>query len=195
MFSRTSKTQSISLADEFNSFRSKKVKFINEKNNTFSSQELDKPTKNIDISKKPLKNQRKSSFSKEKVASSPNLITLKDLCPEDKAKIGELIKKFAEEKQEKEELLKKLEEKQRFIEVSMNEIRKENEQVALESLELKEKFKHSISLLKNLQKNSEQNKENLQNQRKILENRSPFKDKLIKSSGFLNQNLLIFSYY
>jgi hypothetical protein len=33
--------------------------------------------------------------------------TLKDLCPEDKKKIGNLIKRLAEEKSEKEKLVKK----------------------------------------------------------------------------------------
>ena len=190
MFPRNSKPTS--LVEEYNTLRSKKVKFLHEKNDPFTSTTLSEPDKNFskkpEVLKKTIKNQRKPSNSREKekeMTLSSNSATLKDLCPEDKAKIGELIKKLAEEKGEKEQLLKKLEEKQTIFENSMKEIRRENEQVALESLELKEKFKHSINLLKNLQKNNEQNKENIQNQRKIEENRSPFKENIKKIRGVL----------
>ncbi len=40
-------------------------------------------------------------------------ITIKDLCPEEKGKIGELLKKLAKEKEEKENLLKTVEEEKR----------------------------------------------------------------------------------
>lgn len=191
MFPRNSKPTP--LVEEYNSLRSKKVKFLNEKNDPFSSTALSEPDKNFSkkpevLLKKTLKNHRKPSNSREKekeTTPTSNAATLKDLCPEDKAKIGELIKKLAEEKGEKEQLLRKLEEKQTIFENSMKEIRRENEQVALESLELKEKFKQSINLLKNLQKNNEQNKENIQNQRKIEENRSPFKENIKKIRGGL----------
>ena len=184
MFSKTSKTQTSPLVEEFNTLRSKKVKFLQEPV-SYAPQ----PENNKQIAKKPenfkktLKNQRKTSNSREREIIPSNAATLKDLCPEDKAKIGELIKKLAEEKQEKEELLRKLEEKHKIFESSMKEIRRENEQVALESMELKEKFRHSINLLKNLQKNNEQNKENIQNQRKFEENRSPFKENIKKIRG------------
>jgi hypothetical protein len=38
-------------------------------------------------------------------SDSDRKVTLRDLCPQDKAKIGQLIKKLAHEKQEKENLL------------------------------------------------------------------------------------------
>ena len=195
MFPRNSKPTS--LVEEYNTLRSKKVKFLHEKNDPTSTT-LSEHDKNFsrkpEVLKKTIKNQRKPSNSREiekEMMPSLNSATLKDLCPEDKAKIGELIKKLAEEKGEKEQLLKKLEEKQTVFENSMKEIRRENEQVALESLELKEKFKHSINLLKNLQKNNEQNKENIQNQRKIEENRSPFRENIKKIRGVLLNLMLI----
>lgn len=154
------KTQKSNINEDYNSFRAKKVKFLHQGGDSLQ---------------KSLKHERNSSISKEKPL---NNVTLKDLCPEDKAKIGELVKKFALEKKEKEELLVKLEEKQRFFEESIKEIRKENEQVALESHELQEKFKHSINLLKTLQKN-ELNKENLQTQEK----KSPFKENILNFAG------------
>ncbi len=40
-------------------------------------------------------------------------ITIKDLCPEEKGKIGELLKKLAIEKEEKENLLKAVEDEKR----------------------------------------------------------------------------------
>ena len=174
MFSNASKLQSKSLNDEYSKFRSKKVKFLQENlsNTNYDPEKIEKFIPKHPESNK--KSQRNASISKEKPVSIVN-VTLKDLCVEDKAKIGELIKKFDGEKKQKEELLLKLEEKQKFFDESMKEIRMENEQVAMESLELKEKFKHSINMLKNLQKSSDQNKENVQFQQKIRENNSPLK--------------------
>ncbi len=40
-------------------------------------------------------------------------VTIKDLCPEDKGKIGELLKKLAQEKEEKESLLKTVEDEKK----------------------------------------------------------------------------------
>lgn len=51
-------------------------------------------------------------------------ITIKDLCPEEKGKIGELLKKLAKEKEEKESLLKTVEEEKRKSE-QMESILKE----------------------------------------------------------------------
>jgi len=51
-------------------------------------------------------------------------ITIKDLCPEEKGKIGELLKKLAKEKEEKEQLLKAVEEEKQKAE-QMESILKE----------------------------------------------------------------------
>ncbi len=80
-----------------------------------------------------------------------NKITLKDLCPDDKAKIGELIKKLAAEKKEKEELLSLMEERQREFEQSIGAITQESKNMAMESLELKEKFRYSLNLIRKMQ--------------------------------------------
>ena len=42
--------------------------------------------------------QYKFDIDMESMYDMPNKATLKDLCPQDKAKIGKLIKKLAEEK-------------------------------------------------------------------------------------------------
>lgn len=56
-------------------------------------------------------------------------ITIKDLCPEEKARIGELIKKLAEEKEEKENLRIKLENEKKDYESRIESIVKENNSV------------------------------------------------------------------
>ena len=85
------------------------------------------------------------------VSNENNRVTLKDLCAEDKAKIGELIKKLAGEKQEKEDLLRLMEERQREYEQSLGALSQESKNMALESLEIKEKFRYSLNLLKKMQ--------------------------------------------
>jgi hypothetical protein len=52
-------------------------------------------------------------------------ITIKDLCPEEKAKIGELLKKLADEKDEKEKLKQMVEEEKRLYESQIDDLRKE----------------------------------------------------------------------
>ena len=52
-------------------------------------------------------------------------LTIKDLCPEEKAKIGELLKKLAEEKAEKENILKQAEEDKKLYESRIDSIIKE----------------------------------------------------------------------
>ncbi len=46
-----------------------------------------------------------NKFKKSNKKPPRGFVTIKDLCPEDKAKIGMLIKKLADEKNEKEQLL------------------------------------------------------------------------------------------
>lgn len=46
------------------------------------------------------------------ICKTPGKATIKDLCLEDKKKIGKLIKRLAQEREEKENLLRRLEEMQ-----------------------------------------------------------------------------------
>ena len=57
------------------------------------------------------------------VSSAGGQARLADLCAEDKAKIGELVKKLANEKQEKEDFQKRLEEEKRAFEEKLSRMR------------------------------------------------------------------------
>jgi len=76
---------------------------------------------------------------------------LQDLCPEDKQKIGELIKKLAQEKEEKEKLRKELEEKEKNYQDMVENLAKENDQVVKDSMDLQSQFRYSLNLLKSFQ--------------------------------------------
>ena len=62
----------------------------------------------------------------ESIIMNDKKVTIKDLCQEDKAKIGELIKKLAQEKEEKENLKVKLETEKKQYESRIEQISKEN---------------------------------------------------------------------
>jgi hypothetical protein len=76
---------------------------------------------------------------------------LTDLCPEDKARIGELMKRLAKEKEEKEKLQKELEQKDVHYGKTIEELEKEKDEVIKESNDLQSQFKYSIGLLKSFQ--------------------------------------------
>lgn len=132
------------------------------------------------FSKKTVHFRDKSPVNRLKTA------TLQDLCEEDKAKIGELIKKLAEEKGQKQQLLRQLQEKQRLFETNLKEIREENQQVALESVQLKEKFKESLNLLRNLQKTQEKRQNREVFLEKPAKNMSP-KREILRIAGNLRE--------
>ncbi|KAL4500361.1 hypothetical protein ABPG72_003312 [Tetrahymena utriculariae] len=83
-----------------------------------------------------------------------NQVTLKDLCPEDKRKVGQLIKKLAEEKQEKELLKQKLQLNENVYKERINHIVKENQQIQENTNVLKERFQQSVKLLQNIRDRS-----------------------------------------
>ncbi|KAL4454205.1 hypothetical protein ABPG74_012162 [Tetrahymena malaccensis] len=83
-----------------------------------------------------------------------NQITLKDLCPEDKRKVGQLMKKLAEEKQEKELLKQKLQLNENVYKERINHIVKENQQIQENTNVLKERFQQSVKLLQNIRDRS-----------------------------------------
>lgn len=81
---------------------------------------------------------------KEKLRSdSVQSATLKDLCPQDKAKIGELMKRLASETKEKLELKKQAEEERKRSEARDLHMSREREQMA-------KKFQSSLRILKEL---------------------------------------------
>lgn len=117
--------------------------FKKEKNNFGSS-------RNVSNEFQPETTCKSDNLTLFDVSNENNKVTLKDLCAEDKAKIGELIKKLAAEKQEKEDLLRLMEERQREYEQSLGALSQESKDMALESLEIKEKFRYSLNLLKKM---------------------------------------------
>ena len=77
--------------------------------------------------------------------------TLKDLCPEEKKKIGDLIQRLAQERLEKESLEKKLTESETRYENSIKKIKAEKERLQVDSTDLQEKFTQSIGIIKFLE--------------------------------------------
>jgi hypothetical protein len=67
----------------------------------------------------------KASIKITILSNSDKKLTIKDLCPEEKAKIGELLKKLAEEKAEKENILKQAEEERQLYESRIDSLVKE----------------------------------------------------------------------
>ena len=86
--------------------------------------------------------------SEAKVAAAA---TLKDLCPEDKAKIGELIKKLAQEKEDKEGLSKEISDVKKNYESIIYNLQSTNNQILKESTDLQDQFRYSLNILKNFQ--------------------------------------------
>jgi len=77
-------------------------------------------------STKKVKNNEPSPNLLEKSSISQK-ITIKDLCPEEKQKIGDLIQKLAKEKQEKDELIKKFEQEKSELKNSILNLTKNHE--------------------------------------------------------------------
>ena len=101
---------------------------------TFHTQSSEFENKSVDMSQDPLKK-----------------VTLQDLCPEEKLKVGNLIRRLAEETQEKLNYQKRLEQlqsqydelKQRFDEV--------NDKLMQNTHSLREEWQRSMQLLQNSQ--------------------------------------------
>ena len=71
-----------------------------------------------------------------------------DLCQNDKAKIGELMKKLASEKEEKENLQRELKMKETDYETTIVNLQRENQGMLQETRDFQNEFKTSINLLK-----------------------------------------------
>ena len=79
----------------------------------------------LKISKKLIKMSIKLISINENYKSVEKNLTIKDLCPEEKAKIGDLLRKLAEEKEEKEKILKSVEEEKKLYESRIDNLIKE----------------------------------------------------------------------
>jgi len=75
---------------------------------------------------------------------------LGDLCPADKAKIGELVKKLATETQQKQAFQSKFEEEKREMEARINELSQKTSAYESERESLASKFQQSLKMLQDL---------------------------------------------
>ncbi|KAM3136933.1 hypothetical protein pb186bvf_011018 [Paramecium bursaria] len=91
-------------------------------------------------------------FDEEKTTSkSPTQITIKDLCPEDKAKIGDLIRRLAEEQEQNEKLRLQLQDKEKEFKTQIKQIRQQSESARKSQKQTEQKFKESLDVIRKLQ--------------------------------------------
>ena len=77
-------------------------------------------------------------------------IRLKDLCEEDKSKIGKLMEKLAEEKEKRLQIERQLGERESVYSNRIFELREDNKQLIMNSEDLENKFKQSLTKLKDV---------------------------------------------
>ena len=123
----------------------------------------------------PMKKKEKSEL-KEKIKKKREFeknskkIKIEDLCEEEKLKIGKLIKKLAEEKNEKILLQKKIKKKEIIFEKKILRISREKTRLNKRSLILEERYKRNFDLFKKLEKKKNlkfEGKNNFENEKKI----------------------------
>jgi DNA repair exonuclease SbcCD ATPase subunit len=76
---------------------------------------------------------------------------MKDLRPEDKQKLANLVSELAKANKEKEDIKKELDQLKSETESQIEDLRDSNEQLLQELANIKKKFNHSLALLKNYQ--------------------------------------------
>jgi hypothetical protein len=103
----------------------------------FDNAERDGKEKNIlnkEMTKSPENQMQQTNVENDSLINSLSLdkkkITIRDLCPEEKQKIGELLKKLAEEKEEKEKLMKVIDDEKKIYESKIDSILKEKENLS-----------------------------------------------------------------
>ncbi|CAD8114167.1 unnamed protein product [Paramecium sonneborni] len=82
--------------------------------------------------------------------TSPS-ITIKDLCQEDKAKIGDLIKRLAQEQEENKKLQEQIKQKEEECKKQVTKYKQLSESAKKEQKQTEEKFKESLEVIKKLQ--------------------------------------------
>ncbi|CAD8189122.1 unnamed protein product [Paramecium pentaurelia] len=82
--------------------------------------------------------------------TSPS-VTIKDLCQEDKAKIGDLIKRLAQEQEENKKLQEQIRKKEEECKKQVNKYKQLSESAKKEQKQTEEKFKESLEVIKKLQ--------------------------------------------
>jgi len=114
---------------------------------------------------------------------------LQDLCPEDKQKIGELIKKLAQEKEEKEKLRKELEQKEVNYKSMVENLAKENDQVVQDSLDLQSQFRYSLNLLKSFQETTSKQQQKIKQQQLLQQSEIEYKPQPLERTQSPPHNL------
>ncbi|CAK58952.1 unnamed protein product (macronuclear) [Paramecium tetraurelia] len=82
--------------------------------------------------------------------TSPS-VTIKDLCQEDKAKIGDLIKRLAQEQEENKKLQEQIRLKEEECKKQVTKYKQLSESAKKEQKQTEEKFKESLEVIKKLQ--------------------------------------------
>ncbi|CAF0829765.1 unnamed protein product [Brachionus calyciflorus] len=98
-----------------------------------------------------------NSINNDSSNESKSKLTIKDLCPEDKTRIANLIKELAKISDEKKQIEKSLEEERRHKEAEITEILKQQETLLNEKEILIKKFSKTQQKLIELQKEKKEN--------------------------------------
>ena len=88
--------------------------------------------------------------------SKSNGARLQELCPEDKAKIGELVRKLAEETKQKQEVALKYEQEKEQLARRLKELESQSTQYEQEKDKIKGKLSESVRLLQHMKQLKEQ---------------------------------------
>lgn len=82
--------------------------------------------------------------------SKSNGARLQELCPEDKAKIGELVRKLAEETRQKQEVALKYEREKEQLALRLRQLEMQSSQYEQEKDKIKGKLTESVKLLQHM---------------------------------------------
>ena len=116
---------------------------------SFKSSKPSKPSKPLP---KLHKSSKDSSFSNSRPEGE---VRLTDLCPEDKARIGELVKRLALEKSQREEIESKFTSEKERKAKEMRKFAKENERMRAETRDLRAKYEKSLEILETYKQNDQ----------------------------------------
>ncbi|KRX06979.1 Endonuclease/exonuclease/phosphatase [Pseudocohnilembus persalinus] len=104
----------------------------------------------------------KQTDNEEQIDKNAKKITLNDLCTEDKARVGQLIKRLAELEQEKNEWKQNYLELQQNYQELFNKYEIQNQELVRQSKLLREEYEQSLKLLKTHEPNSKRDQRSLE---------------------------------
>jgi len=91
-------------------------------------------TRNFRVSMSSVKTIQSKDTDTPNKMNKMNKITIKDLCPEDKQKIGDLIQKLAQEKREKTELIEKFKQEKQELRDSISTLTRNHQVLVLSNI-------------------------------------------------------------